>query len=392
VKRLEPPATGNKVFNDGTVAGFGVRVTSAGHRAFVLEYRTKAGRKRRLTIGDVVDWTVPDARERAKELRRQIDSGGDPLADIEAEKKAATVADLIQRFEDEHLPRKRPGTSADYKRMLHNHIAPHFGKSIKVADVTHEDVQKLHDKISRAGHLHRANRVIAVLSKMFSLAIRWNMRTDNPVRGIERHYEGKRKRYLSGDESKRLAEALEAYADQSIANIFRLLLLAGSRRGEVLAMRWADIDLTAGKWTKPGSTTKQKTDHEVPLSASVRLVLSEIHQKQIGRNRNQPLGEFVFPGNGDSGHVVAVKKAWATICKTAKISNLRIHDLRHSFASQLASMPGMSLPLIGSLLGHSNPVTTNRYAHLFDDPQRAAVEQVGRAMAAVVPTNSRESA
>jgi integrase len=289
------------------------------------------------------------------------------------------VAELIERFEAEHLPRKREGTAADYRRMINNHIAPHFGKSLKVADVTHDHVQQLHDRISKRGHLHRANRAIAVLSKMFSLAIRWDMRADNPCKGLERHYEAKRKRYVNGEELHRLIEALNAYPEQSTANVFRLLLLTGARRGEVLSMRWADIDLTAAKWVKPGSTTKQKTDHEVPLSAPVRLLLSGIREKQASKSK--PLGEFVFPGNGDSGHVVAVKKAWASICRSAGISGLRIHDLRHSFASALVSS-GHSLPLIGALLGHSSPSTTSRYSHLHDDPLKAAVEQVGEVITA----------
>jgi integrase len=386
VKRLEPPAAGNVITYDGnednSVAGFGARITAAGARAFILDYRTKAGRKRRITIGSFPSWTTVGARDRAKELKRLVDQGHDPLGDIEAEREAPTVAALIERFEAEHLPRKRPGTAADYKRMIKNHIAPHFGKSVKVADVTHDQVQQLHDRITKRGHLHRANRTIAVLSKMFSLAMRWNMRTDNPVRGLERHYEAKRKRYVNGDELQRLIEALNQYPEQSTADIFRLLLLTGARRGEVLSMRWADVDLTAGKWIKPGSTTKQKTDHEVPLAAPVRLLLSNIRQRQTG---NRPLGEYVFPGNGEAGHVVAVKKAWASICKSAEISGLRIHDLRHSFASHLASMPGSSLPLIGSLLGHSNPSTTARYSHLFDDPQKMAVEAVAKAMAVIGP-------
>jgi integrase len=138
------------------------------------------------------------------------------------------------------------------------------------------------------------------------------------------------------------------------------------------------VDLSEGKWVKPGSTTKQKTEHEVPLSAPARQLLSEIAEQQTG---NRGLPEFTFPGAGAAGHVVEVKRAWKQICKAAGISNLRIHDLRHSFASQLAS-GGASLPLIGALLGHSNPSTTHRYSHLFDDPQRAAVEKVGAVIAA----------
>ncbi len=135
-------------------------------------------------------------------------------------------------------------------------------------------------------------------------------------------------------------------------------------------MRWTDLDLPQGVWTKPASTTKQKADHTAPLSAPARQLLSEIRQQQTGKHT------YVFPSsNNPTGHTVTVERAWATICRTAGITGLRVHDLRHSFASQLASS-GASLPLIGALLGHSNPATTHRYAHLFDDPQRAAVERV----------------
>jgi integrase len=380
VSKLPRPATGNHIYYDAAVPGFGCRVTAAGHRAFVFNYRTRGGRERRYTIGDAGGgeggWTVGAARIRARELRRQVDDGGDPLGEIEAEREAPTVADLIDRFQAEHLTRKRAGTAADYKRMIRSHIAPAL-KNLKVADVTHDDVVRLHDRITKAGHPYRANRVIAVLSKMFSLSIRWGYRETNPCKGIERNYEAKRKRYLSGDELKGLIKALSKHPDQSTADIFRLLLLTGARRGEVLTMCWADLDLTAGTWTKPASVTKQAEEHQVPLSAPARLLLNEIRKRQAsGNSRRRPLPEYVFAGRGDAQHVVNIKRAWRSICKAAKISGLRIHDLRHSFASQLVS-GGASLPLIGALLGHSNPATTHRYAHLFDDPQRMAVERLG---------------
>jgi integrase len=208
-----------------------------------------------------------------------------------------------------------------------------------------------------------------VLGKMFALAIKWKMRRDNPCKGIEKNPEGKRKRYLSGDELVRLTTALIKHPDRQAANIVRLLLLTGARRGEVLAAKWDDIDLSTGTWTKPASATKQAADHVAPLSAPARQLLSEIAGKE-------PTPEYVFPGNGAGGHRTTIKRNWRHITKAAGITGLRIHDLRHSFASQLAS-GGASLPLIGALLGHSNPVTTHRYAHLYDDPQRAAVERVG---------------
>jgi integrase len=377
IKRLKPPAKGNHITYD-EVAGFGIRITAAGHRAFILNYRTRSGRERRFTIGGWPDWNATDARAQARRLKRLIDEGGDPLADLEAEREAPTVADLCDRFEKEHLPRMRPSSAADYKRMIANHIRPAL-KHLKVADVAYADIDKLHHKITARGHLHRANRTIAVLSKMFSLAMRWAMRPDNPCKHIERNQETKRKRYLSAAELARLTTALVEHPDQQAANIVRLLLLTGARRGEVLAAKWADIDLGTGTWTKPGSTTKQKTDHVVPLSAPARQLLAEIRDAQTSKHPKRPLGEYVFPGTG--GHVVEIKKAWRTICKAAAIDGLRVHDLRHSFASQLAS-GGATLPLIGALLGHSNPTTTHRYAHLFDDPQRAAVEKVGAVITA----------
>jgi integrase len=206
--------------------------------------------------------------------------------------------------------------------------------------------------------------------------VRWRMRPDNPAKGIERNPEAKRKRYLSGPEMARLTGALAKYPDKQAADIVRLLLLTGCRRGEAMAARWADLDLSTGVWSKPGSTTKQRTDHVVPLSAPARALLSDIAERHAREHPRKPLGEYVFPGNGDTGHVVEIKKPWRHICKAAGITGLRVHDLRHSFASQLAS-GGASLPLIGAILGHSNPTTTARYSHLFDDPQRAAVERVG---------------
>ena len=374
IKRLPVPGNGNKITYDDDVAGFGIRVTAAGARSFVFNYRTRSGRERRHTIGSHPDWRTTGAREEARRLRRLVDEGGDPLADIEAGRDAPTVAELCDRFELEHLPRKRPGTAADYRRILRNHVRPHFGQHTKVADVDFSHIDALHRKISKAGYKHRANRVVAVLSKMFALAIRWKLRSDNPCKGIEKNHEGKRKRYLSGEELVRLTTTLAEYPDRQAVNIVRMLLLTGARRGEVLAARWADIDLGTGTWTKPASTTKQAADHVAPLSAPARQLLSDI----VGKG---PLSEYVFPSHGAAGHRTTIKRHWRQLTKAADITGLRIHDLRHSFASQLAS-GGASLPLIGALLGHSSPVTTARYAHLYDDPQRAAVERVGAAVEA----------
>ena len=371
IKRLPAPAIGKIITWDARVTGLGVRVTAAGHRSFVLDYRTRGGRRRRYTIGAFPDWSVVGAREEARKLKRQIDTGGDPLAEIETERGAPTVADLIERFLEEHVSRKRARTQYDYRNMIECHVRPAFSR-MKVAEVTFSDVDALHRKITRSGQTTQANRVITMVAKMFALAIRWQMRADNPAKGIERNVEHKRKRYLTPTEQARLMDAFEAHPDQQAVNIFRICLLTGCRSGEAMAMRWDDVELARGIWTKPGSATKQKSTHIVPLSAPVKQLLARLRQET-----NSP---WVFPADSKPGHRVTVQKSWLAICKAARIAGLRIHDLRHSFAS-LAVNQGASLPLIGALLGHASPTTTARYAHLFDSPQREAVERVGKLLA-----------
>jgi integrase len=382
VKGLPVPAKGNSICYDLDVPGFGVRVTAGGARAFVLTYRTRAGQQRRYTIGGFPDWKTTAARDHARRLKQDIDRGADPMADIEAQREAPTMADLADRFESDYLPTRRASTAADYKRILKNHIRPHFGKSAKVADVTHDDVVKLHRKVTAAGHTYRANAVVRVLSRMFSLAVRWGCRADNPCKGLEKNHEAKRHRYLKPDELARLTKALVDHPDQQAANIVRLLLLTGARRGEVLGMKWSGLDLQQGTWTKLASETKQNREHEIPLSAPARQLLAKIRAEQESKARKDKaeLPTYVFDGRNDS-HRTKITKDWAALCKAAEISNLRIHDLRHSYASELVSA-GMSLPVIGALLGHSNPATTARYAHLFDDPLREATERVGAAIVA----------
>jgi integrase len=378
VRRLPLPDKGKRIALDDEVSGFGCRVTAAGARSYVLRYVTRAGRERTYTIGDATVWKTTAARAEAKRLRHLIEQGGDPLGDIEAERAEPTVAELIERFEQEHLPRKRPSTAADYRRSLRLYIRPAL-KNLKVAAVTFSDIDRLHRRITAQGSPYQANRTIALASKMFSLAIRWGMRETNPAKGIERNTEYGRRRYLSPDELARLVAALAKHPDKQAANAIRLLLLTGARRGEVLAARWGDIDLGSGKWSKPPSSTKQKEHHEVPLNAPALQLLSDIQAQQADKRRVLPT--FVFPGTGSSGHRIELKKDWRQLCKSAQITGLRIHDLRHSYASQLVS-GGASLPLIGALLGHASPSTTQRYAHLHTDPMREATERVGAVITA----------
>jgi hypothetical protein len=246
VKNLPSPASGNRIEYDADVKGFGCRVTAAGARSFILNFRTRSGRERRFTIGQYPEWKVAAARHEAAEWKKRIDRGEDPLAEIEADRSAKTVADLCARFEAEHLPKTRPATVRDYKAIISRDILPAL-KHQKVAEVTFSDIDGLHRKITARGAPYVANRAVAVLSKMFSLAIKWQWRSDNPAKGVERNQETKRNRYLSGDELGRLTQVLATHEDQQAANIIRLLLLTGARRGEVQAARWDQLDLDAAQ-------------------------------------------------------------------------------------------------------------------------------------------------
>ena len=362
--------------------GFGIRVTCAGSKAFVLNYRTRAGRERRYTIGAFPDWGTAAARTEAKRLKQQIHANGaDPVGELQSERNAPTVADLCRRYVEEHLPKKRPLSQADDRYMLRQWVAS--VAHLKVADVGFSDIDALHRRIARETPI-RANRVLSLLSKMFSLAIRWRWRMDNPCRGVQRNQERKRTRYLTADELVRLTTALNTFPDEQAANAIRLLLLTGARRGEVIAARWADFDLEAGVSTEPEQRPSRRPNIAchcprrrgsclVPCSAPTTLRAGDA--RRSGGDGQAPGTEFLFPGKGEH-HRVDLKRPWPALCKAAGIKGVRIHDLRHTYASVLASA-GQSLHVIGALLGHTQPATTARYAHLVDDPLRAATESAG---------------
>jgi integrase len=369
VRALPEPETGNKITFDEALKRFGVRVTAAGARSFVLVYRT-AGRQRCYTIGAFPDWQTSAARQEAKRLKMQIRAtNADPIGEIESERSAPTVADLIDRYVSEHLPRKRPSSRQDDLYLIKRLASL---RSLKVADVTFSQIDTLHQKITREGKLRRANSVRSLLSKMFSLAIKWRWRIDNPVKGVERNQENKRERFLTADEIARLNEALAKHPSRSSANAIRLLILTGARRSEVLTARWADFDLSSATWTKPATNTKQKKEHVLPLSGPARLLLADM--------RKSASSDYLFPGNGAGEHLEGLRRPWTAVCKAANIEGVRVHDLRHTYASVLASS-GVSLHIIGGLLGHAEPRTTARYAHLTDDSLRAATERAGHVIA-----------
>ncbi len=377
VRGLAPPEAGNRIIYDDKVSGFGIRSTAAGAKSFILNYRNAEGRDRRLTIGSYGpnEWSVEAARKHAGKLKKQIALGEDPLADRVKLRTAPTVTDLADRYIDEYLPRKRPSSQAGDKAMVAKIVKPKLGAR-KVAAVTHADIDALHRAMKPTPY--QANRVLALVSKMFNLAIRWGWRADNPCRGVERYPEEKRTRYLSVEEIGRLTRALDEYPDQRPANVVRLCLLTGCRSGEAFGATWDQFDLDAGQWVKPGATTKQKTEHHVPLSAAAVVLLKGIRHAAFAD------GQWVFPGREPDAHLFDIRGPWQAIMKAAGIEGVRLHDLRHTYASILASA-GASLPMIGALLGHTQPATTARYTHLFDDPLRKMTDEVGHVVTGTKP-------
>jgi integrase len=356
------------------VSGFGIRVTKLGVKSFVLNYRTKAGTERRYTIGRWPEWTLAAARIEARELKGQIAQGRDPVVEGKALRDSPTIADLVKRFEKEHLPTLRPDTRRDYAGILEL-IKDAIGSS-KVMSLDLAEVQKLHRKITEDRGGYRANRLVGVLSSMYSEAITWKWASANPCVGCRRNVEQERERFLTDGELLRLTAALDAYPNQRLASFFRFLLLSGARAGESRMALWAHLDLEAGLWRKPGSTTKTGRDNTIPLSEPAVELLLKIRS-------GQDAGELhVFPGDGPNGELVKYADAWDKIRKAAGAPDIRVHDLRHSFASTIASS-GFGLPVIGKLLGHRSAATTRRYAHLVGSILKDATEAAGKRLSVV---------
>lgn len=372
---------------DTEVRGFSIRILQSGGRSFALDYRF-AGAQRRMAIGRWPEWTVTAARERARDLRRVIEEGGDPLGARGELREAPRFSDMIDRYLAEHVPHLAKTNASDQHSMLIKLVAPHWGRKL-VTEITPHDVAKLLNIIAkgrarpskekpnnRARKLQgakptpiRANRVGEVLRKMFTLAIGWGWRTDNPASGFKKRLENERERFLSQEEIGRLAEVLDAATDQRAAGIIRLCMLTGSRVGEVRQARFEQFNLELGSWSKPAASTKQRKIHRIPISAEVAAI---VRQRQLLVPKDNP---WLFPGDVPGQPVKEIRRFWINVQKDAKLPEVRIYDLRHTFASLLVS-GGASLEMIGKLLGHTQMQTTQRYAHLMDSPLRAGVDAV----------------
>lgn len=411
--------TGKRAFYfDTDLSGFGLKLEPSGAASWFLEYRAGAGgrgaAKRRMKIGDATDMTPEAARERAKDLLAEIRLGGDPAA---TKAKAKTVP-TFRAFAAEHLdamaamaekhPEQatlRPGSIRNYRSLLKKHVGPAIG-SRQLDAITREEAKRLHTKVGKEAPA-TANRCLEFIGSIFKAAADAGHVEEgtNPARGIRAFKERSRERFLSAEELARLGEAIAAAETTGVpyepparegkkakhvpkemppyvigadsAAALRLLILTGARLREILHARWDQIDLERGLLSVFGKTGR-------------RYVFLPAPALEILAGLPRGLGPFVFPSSLDCNKPKAdLNKPWRAVRKLAGLDDVRIHDLRHSFAS-VAVSGGAPLAVIGKILGHASPVMTGRYAHLSADPVRAAAEAAAGTIAAAMARTTGE--
>ena len=361
---------------DNDLAGFGVRVYPSGRKSFVATFRLK-GRQRFVTLGRFGEMTPDQARTRAMEVLFGARQGVDPVASRKVKRGAPLISDLASRYQSEHAEVKKKANSARQDlKTWEKYILPVLGKR-RIADITRDDIAKLHHSLRTTPYI--ANRVLALMSKAFNLSEVWGWRPDgtNPCRHLGRYKEKKRERFLSQKELKRLAEVLKAAeverteSPYALAMIW-LLLFTGCRSSEIRKLRWSEVDLDSRCLRLADSKTGEKV---VQLNQQAVGILKGLEQVSgnpfviCGLKQRSPLGDLNGP--------------WRRIRKAVGIEDFRLHDLRHTYASFGASA-GLSLPVIGGLLGHSQPSTTQRYAHIGSDSVNEAAETIGANLAAAI--------
>jgi integrase len=380
---------------DTELTGFGLRVTPAGAKAFIVQYRAGYGRRgqtRRMTIGRYGDgvWTVEGARREAKRVLGIVAAGGDPLEDLRKQQDELRVSELLDLYFAEGCIGNKESTLRYDRARAESHIKPLIG-SLKLAMVTRAKIEKLMLDIGAGktaakpnkgprppsvvrGGKSAANRAVAMLQGAFTFAVKRDLMVANPVIGVKRFKESRKERFLSIAELARMGDALarvetEGANPKGIA-IIRLLTLTGARRKEIAGLLWEDLDLERGLVLLGDSKTGKKS---FPLAPAAMLVFSNIVPE-----RGSP---FVFPAISGDNHFVGEGKLWEKVRAIADLHDVRLHDLRHTFASYGAGN-GFGLPVIGAILGHKNASTTARYAHLADSPVRQAVNRIGDTISA----------
>ena len=362
---------------DTEVSGFGVRVLPSGAKTYQVQYR-KGGRTRRVGVGRHGTLTAEEARRRARELLGDVARGENPAEMIAQHRRAPTIAALCDRFFEGHVrERCKPSTQSEYRRAIDLFIAPAIG-SFKVVDVERRDITALHE--AHRDKPYQANRTLGVLSKIFNLAEVWGLRPDgsNPCRHVPKYPEKKRERFLSEPELARLGDAIaemeaeggKAGLDPFQAAAYRLLILTGCRLGEIQTLRWEHLNGPVIEL--PDSKTGAR---RIPLPPTALALLSALPR--------DPANPYVIQGALPGQHVTDLQRPWRRVRARAELDDVRIHDLRHTYASNAVAR-GLSIQMVGKLLGHTQIQTTMRYAHLADDHVRAAAAQVSDGLASAI--------
>jgi integrase len=396
-KQVKPPKTGQIIYWDAGIEGFGLRLTANNHRSFILNYRIQR-KQRRYTIGKFPDQlSATTARGKAQRLSQGIREGHDPFIEkqrfaqetIEEQARARTVRDLANAYMENHVrPKRRAKTIKEYQAQIDNHILPQLS-SFRVGSVLPRDINdRIHVPLRATPYL--ANRVLSLIAAMFNWAKThdaegWGLGDrSNPAEAIERYEEQKRVSWLTEDEMQRLSKALDGFPAQvredldcsekqkrflvkeakRIVSAVRLLFFTGSRAKEVLGATWSEFDLERKRWDRPAQRNKQKRAESVPLSDEAVAILKALPHDN----------EFVFPGRHPGESLTDISGAWQKIRDVAGLPDLRLHDLRHNYATWLVSS-GESLTQVGRLLGHSQPATTQRYVAFQDKPLREATNR-----------------
>lgn len=353
---------------DDDMPGLGLRVLPSGRKQFIVQYR--AGRRsRRISLGPTSIITPDQARTRAMAILADARNGQDPAANKEAYRKALMVSELAERFDEEHIAlRLKASTAREYRRNLERFILPALGR-LRVVDVTRADIAKFHHDLRRIPY--QANRCLELISKMFNLAEMWGLRPDgsNPRRHIPKYPEEKRERFLSMAELKRVGEVLREFEEEGLESrsailAARLLIYTGCRLNEIMTLKWEYVDLEGRALHLPDTKTGARVVH-----------LGEAAIALLEQATAIPGNPWVITGKLEGQRLSDLQPFWQRTRARAGLHDVRIHDLRHTFAST-AIAAGHSLPIIGKLLGHTQVQTTARYAHLAAQPAMIAADSI----------------